>query len=106
MVSVELSIVGLERLQEQLRSYPERYESAFASALNDLSPQIISRIRALLPHRTGAMRRGVRITRTHGGIAIIIPQYYKGQLTGRLKNLRLNNLVSEIALESAIARHL
>ena len=49
MVSVELSIVGLERLQEQLRSYPDRYEAAFGAALNDLSPQIISRIRALLP---------------------------------------------------------
>lgn len=106
MVSVELEVIGLEKLQERLRSYPERYEAAFAAALNDLFPRIVARIRALLPHRTGAMRRGVKVTRVHGGVAIHIPQYYRNQLTGRLKNLRLENLVSSIEIETAIARHL
>ena len=32
MVSVELEVIGLEKLQEQLRSYPDRYEAAFAAA--------------------------------------------------------------------------
>ena len=37
--------------------------------------------RAMLPSDTGAMRRGVKITRTSDGIAIHIPQYYRNQAT-------------------------
>ena len=105
-VSLEFSVEGLDALREKLEDAGDRYKHAYALALNDLSPQIINRVRAMLPVRTGKMRRGVRITRTVDGIAIAIPQYYRNQLTGRLKNLRLENLVSSIELETAIARHL
>ena len=105
-VSLEFSVVGLDALREKLEDYGDTYKHAYALALNDLSPQIIMRVRAMLPHRTGAMRRGVKITRTVDGISIHIPQYYRNQLTGRLKNLRLENLVSSLEIETAIARHL
>ena len=105
-VELEFSVEGLDALRAKLENYGDRYKRAYAAALNDLSPQILMRVRAMLPHRTGVMRRGVRITRTVDGISIAIPQYYRNQLTGRLKNLRLENLVSSIELESAIAKHL
>ena len=106
MVSLEFDVVGLDALREKLEDYGDTYKTAYAAALNDLAPQIITRIRAMLPSDTGAMRRGVKITRTVDGISIHIPQYYRNQLTGRFKNLRLENLVSSVELEVAIARHL
>ena len=105
-VSLEFSVEGLDAIREKLEDAGDRYKHAYALALNDLSPQIVNRVRAMLPNRTGAMRRGVKITRTVDGIQIHIPQYFRGQLTSRLKNLRLENLVSSIEIETAIARHL
>ena len=106
MVELEFAVEGLDALRAKLENYGDAYTTAYAHALNDLAPQILARVRAMLPSDTGAMRRGVKITRTHGGIQIHIPQYYKGQLKGRLRNLKLNNLVSSLEIEAAIARHL
>ena len=90
----------------ELLGVEERSEDQNKALETLTAEQILSRVRAMLPHRTGKMRRGVRITRTVDGIAIHIPQYYRNQLTSRLKNLRFENLVSSVELESTIARHL